>query len=163
LTQVPWIGYRYAANCLSWARQCAQRSIHVLPTHPTERLRHMKWILYIISVLWIVFGSCAILYTASTRRSLKNVIQNFDLKIIAALPLITGLLLLFAASASHYPWFVRLIGLLVIIKGVFIGLNPNKMVDAVNQWYIDTATDQSYRFFGIMFIILGTALLSWVA
>jgi uncharacterized protein YjeT (DUF2065 family) len=122
----------------------------------------MNWVLYVISILWIVFGSCAILYTASTRRSLNSVIQNLNLKIIAALPLITGLLLLVSASASHYPWFVRLIGLLIIVKGIFIGLNPSKMMDAVTQWFLHKATDQSYRFYGILFVILGTALLSWV-
>ena len=122
----------------------------------------MKWILYVISILWIVFGSCAILYTASTRRSLKKIIEGLDLKIIAIAPFIAGLLLLFSASASHYPWFIRLIGLLVVLKGIFIALNPNKMVDSINQWYIRTAADQSYRLFGILFIILGTALLSWV-
>jgi uncharacterized protein YjeT (DUF2065 family) len=122
----------------------------------------MKWILYAISMLWIVFGCCAILYTASTRRSLKNIIQGTDLKLIAVAPFLTGLLLLFAGSASHYPWFVRFIGLLVVIKGVFIALNPNKMMMAVSEWFIQTAADQSYRFFGILFIIVGTALFSWV-
>lgn len=122
----------------------------------------MKWILYAISMLWIILGCCAILYTASTRRYIKNIIHGTDLKLIAVVPLLTGLLLLFAGSASHYPWVVRFIGLIVVIKGVFIALNPNKMMTAINEWYIQTAADQSYRFFGILFIILGTALFSWV-
>jgi uncharacterized protein YjeT (DUF2065 family) len=122
----------------------------------------MKWILYAISILWIVFGAGTILYTASIRLTVKNILKSVDLKIIAAVPLIAGLLLLFSASASHYPWFIRLIGLLAVIKGIFIGLNPNKMMTAINEWYVHTATDQGYRFFGIIFIILGTALLSWV-
>jgi uncharacterized protein YjeT (DUF2065 family) len=122
----------------------------------------MKWILYAISILWIVFGSSAILYTASTRLTAKNILKSVDLKIIAAVPLIAGLLLLFAASAGHYPWFIRLVGFLAVIKGIFIGINPKKVMDEINRWYINTASDQSYRFFGIIFIILGTALLSWV-
>ena len=122
----------------------------------------MNWILYIISILWIVFGSCAILYTTSTRRAFKGVVEGFDLKIIAVLPALTGLLLLVAGSASHYPWFVRLIGLLAIIKGIVIALNPNKMVTAANGWFVRDATDQSYRFIGILFVIIGTALLSWI-
>jgi uncharacterized protein YjeT (DUF2065 family) len=122
----------------------------------------MNWILYIISILWIIFGSCAILYTTSTRRAFKSITEGLDLKIIAVLPALTGLLLLISASASHYPWFVRLIGLIAIIKGIGIALNPNKMVTGINDWFIRSATDQSYRFIGILFVILGTALLSWI-
>ena len=122
----------------------------------------MKWILYLISILWIVFGSCAVLYTTGTRDTMKNLLKSFNLKIIACIPLITGILMVFAATASHYPWLIRLVGLLAVIKGVFIILNPSKMVDKINQWYVNTASDQSYRLSGIIFIILGTAVLSWI-
>ena len=122
----------------------------------------MKWILYSISMLWIVFGSCAVLYTAETRGTMKNLIKSLNLKILAWIPLVTGLLMVFSAAASHYPWFIRLVGLLAVIKGVFIILNPSGMMEKINQWYVDAASDQTHRLSGIIYIILGTAVFSWI-
>jgi len=34
----------------------------------------------------------------------------------------------------------------------------NKIID----WYLNKATDQTYRFFGIVILIIGTAIFSWV-
>ena len=134
----------------------------IICTGQVERNLFMNWILYIISIFWIIFGSCAILYTTATRRALKGLVEGFDLKIIAVLPGLTGLLLLISASASHYPWFVRLIGLVAIIKGILIALNPGKMMAGISDRFVNFAMDQSYRFIGILFVILGTALLSWI-
>jgi uncharacterized protein YjeT (DUF2065 family) len=93
---------------------------------------------------------------------MKNLFKSFNLKILAVIPLVTGLLMVFSATASHYPWFIRLVGLLAVVKGVFIILNPNGMVENINQWYINTASDQTYRLSGIIYIILGTAVFSWI-
>jgi hypothetical protein len=122
----------------------------------------MKWILYVISILWVVFGACTVLYTAETRNTLNNLFKSFDLKILAWIPLVTGLLLVFSATASHYPWFIRLVGLMAVAKGVLIILNPNGMLEKINQWYINTASDQTYRLSGVIYIILGTAVFSWI-
>ena len=59
-------------------------------------------------------------------------------------------------------WFVRLIGLLAIGKGVFIYLNPNNKWGEISEAFLKTVTSQTYRFIGIIFIILGTALFSWI-
>ena len=122
----------------------------------------MKWILYTISILWVVFGACAVLYTAEIRNTVRNLFKSFNLKILAGIPLVAGLLLVFSATASHYPWFIRLVGLLAVAKGVFVILNPNGMVEKINQWYVNTASDQTYRLSGIVYIILGTAVFSWI-
>lgn len=122
----------------------------------------MNWILYVIGISWIIFGACMILYTDSIRRGLKTALEDLNTKAVAALPLIVGLLLVVAASASHYPWFVRLVGLIAVVKGILIAVNPQRIYNGIRDWFVLAALDQSYRFFGIVFIILGTAFISWV-
>jgi hypothetical protein len=122
----------------------------------------MKWILYAISLIWITFGACAILYTSETRNASQSMFKGIDHRIIAILPAVAGLLLLFAASASRNAWLLRLFGILGIIKGVFIFTNPNKLHDRVLDWYLESVSDQGWRLHGIVAIILGTAVLSWI-
>ena len=122
----------------------------------------MKWVLYLFSIIWIVFGSHAILYTSRQREILRKLLKTIHLKIIAVFPFAAGILLLSSSSASHYPWFIRLIGIIAIIKGLVIFLNPAGMADKLNDWYLNAVSDQTYRLYGIMSILLGSAVFSWV-
>jgi hypothetical protein len=122
----------------------------------------MPWILYLIGALWIAFGCCAVLYTDETRTTLSKWIEKSPPMLLAAGPAAIGLLLLITGSASNHAWFVRLIGLLAIGKGVFIYLNPNNKWGEISEAFLKTVTSQTYRFIGIIFIILGTALFSWI-
>ena len=122
----------------------------------------MKLFLYVISLVWIAIGSWAILYTIESRKVVKSIVKDTDRKILSVLPVIVGLLLLFSASASNNSWFIRLLGIMAVIKGVFIFLNPKNLYDEVISWYLNSVSDQTYRLFGIITIILGTAVLSWI-
>jgi len=90
------------------------------------------------------------------------IIKTTNLKIIAVLPFTAGILLLLRSSASHYPWFIRLIGIFAIIKGAFIFSNPNEIANKLNDWYLNSLSDQTFRLFGIIAILLGSAVFSWV-
>jgi len=54
----------------------------------------MRWILYAMSVLWIGFGSFAILHTTRTREKTVKLITEADAGILGALPIIGGILLI---------------------------------------------------------------------
>ena len=122
----------------------------------------MKWILYAISLIWITYGTCAVLYTGETRNAFRSMFKGTDHKILAVLPVVAGLLLIWAASASRNAWFIRLIGILGMVKGVFIFTNPHNMYDRVLDWFVESMSDQGLRLHGIIAIILGTAVLSWI-
>ena len=122
----------------------------------------MKWVLYAFSMAWICFGSLAILYTTPTRETLRNILKTDHLKPMATLPVLMGILLLISSSASHYPWFIRLLGLLAMAKGVFIFSISAEIADKLRDWYLDSMSDQTYRLCGIITIILGSALFSWI-
>jgi len=122
----------------------------------------MKWFLYAISLIWIAMGCCIILYTSETRKVVKRTLEGTDRRIISILPFIAGVLFLFAASASRNSWFIRCIGLISVLKGVVIFLNPKDIYDDIIDWYLNSLSDQTHRLFGIITLILGTAVLSWI-
>ena len=122
----------------------------------------MKLFLYAISFLCIAIGCCTILYTDETRNFMKRLFNQIDRKFLSVFEAIMGILLLVTATASHHPWFIRLIGLSAVIEGVIIFLIPKNLYDELINWYVDSLSDQTYRFFGALSLIIGTAMLSWV-
>ena len=122
----------------------------------------MAWFLYLVSAAWIAFGACTILYTTETRRMAKDLLFKTNRTIMASIPAIAGILFILSASASGLPWVMRLFGILGLLKGGFIYVNPQDLYNKTTTWYLETISDQAHRFFGIITIILGTAVFSWV-
>ena len=121
----------------------------------------MQWFLYLIGAAWIAFGCCAILYTDDVRALLRKYLETGPPLVPAAVAAVIGLLLLLSGSASNHAWFIRLLGLLGIGKGVFIYMNPGDKWTRLSKYY-QSAPDQTQRLFGIIAIIFGTALFSWI-
>ena len=121
----------------------------------------MKIILYAFSLIYIATGVCMILYTNETRNVFKQLVQ-MGLKAMAVIAFVMGLLLILAASASHYPWFLRVIGVLALAEGVLLFLNPQDIMAKIYDWFLEQASDQTFRAMGIVTVIFGTALISWI-
>jgi len=122
----------------------------------------MKWFLYAISFLWITAGSLSIIYTTESRNVMKRLFEKTDRKILSVFPTIIGVLLFISASWSLHSWFLRMLGIMAVIKGVIIFINPKNLYDEMMNWYLNSLSDQTYRFLGIVWIIIGTAILSWI-
>ena len=123
----------------------------------------MKWFLYAISFLWITAVSLSIIYTTESRNVMKRLFEKTDRKILSVFPAIIGILLFISASWSLHSWFLRILGIMAVIKGVIIFINPKNLYDEMMNWYLNSLSDQTYRFFGIVMIIIGTAVLSWIS
>ena len=122
----------------------------------------MKWFLYAIAVIWIGSGTWMILYSHESREVFKKLIKNLDRRILFTLPTVIGILLILSAPWSRQSWLIRLFGILAVIKGGFILWNPNNLYDKIMDWYLNSISDQTYRFFGIITLIFGTVILSWI-
>ena len=123
----------------------------------------MKWLLYAISFLWITAGAWFIIYTTESRNVIKRLFDKTDRKILSVFPAIIGILLFISASWSLHSWFLRMLGIIAVIKGGIIFFNPKNLYDEMMNWYLNSLSDQTYRFFGIVMIIIGTAVLSWIS
>jgi uncharacterized protein YjeT (DUF2065 family) len=122
----------------------------------------MAWFLYLISATWIAFGSCTILYTTETKMTAKTFISKIPPKFLAAIPFISGILFILAASASSHPGIIRMLGVIALLKGIFVFVNPANLRNKTMDWFLVSLSDQAHRIIGILSIILGTALLSWI-
>jgi uncharacterized protein YjeT (DUF2065 family) len=67
-----------------------------------------------------------------------------------------------AASHARNAGFIRLLGLIGVAKAGFIFANPQGLYEQVNNWLLNSASDQTFRLFGIISLILGTAIMSWI-
>ena len=121
----------------------------------------MKIILYAFSLTFIASGVCMILYTAESRNVFKRFVQ-MGMKALAIVAFLAGLLLIVSASASHYPWFLRVIGIFALAEGAMLLINPQDIMGRIYAWYLDEASEQTFRATGIITVIFGTALISWI-
>ena len=121
----------------------------------------MEWFIWLISVFWIAFGSLAILYTAPTRETTGRMVERLGRVPLGVLAAVFGLLLMVASRGSIQAGFIFLLGLLGLIKGGLFLWNPGGIYEKSVQWSLVTASDHTYRFMGIVSLILGTALISW--
>lgn len=121
----------------------------------------MKWFLYAISIFWVAAGSGLVLYTESWRRIFTKLLSGNNTKLFSIPAFLIGGLLIMASPASRNSWFVVVIGVIAIAKAAFLFLNPKNTVDRFMEWYLNKASNQIYRLFGIIVLILGTAILSW--
>lgn len=122
----------------------------------------MAWYLYLISIIWLAAGASAILYTADARNLARRALQDSNPTLMGSLPIIAGILLVLSVSATIHPWIVGTIGVLGIIKGGLMIYNPNNWYTKTIHWYLDEISDQTHRMFGIILLIFGTALISWI-
>lgn len=121
----------------------------------------MKYIVYLLGFLWVAAGAFAILYTDDYRAYFKGLMTRLDRKMLAIIPAVFGLLLLLAASSTTHAGFIAVIGFLGLAKGVVIYFNLGGLFDTSRNW-LDELSDQGYRLTGIIALVLGTVVISWI-
>jgi uncharacterized protein YjeT (DUF2065 family) len=121
----------------------------------------MKYIVYLLGFLWIAAGAIIILYPDDYKAFLKGLMTRLDRIYLAMIPAIFGLLLLFAATSTTHSWFIGMIGVLGIVKSVLIYFNPGGLFEISKKW-LDTLSDQGCRLVGIIALVLGTVVISWI-
>lgn len=122
----------------------------------------MKWFLYFMSIYFIVVGIILILYTDWLRKLLQKMLKSVNLRWLFPLPLIFGVLFILSRDLIFHPWFIIAIGILVIGKGIYFLLSPKKQFDTLLNWWINKAQDITFRFWGLIILVLGITLFSWI-
>jgi len=114
--------------------------------------------MYLIGLLWVIVGALMVFATDITRRKFVNkFLEIADMRKLAPIPIVLGVLLLFAASLNRYTLIIILLGLLAITKGIVAIVAPKK-VDNVIKW-CKKADNKIYKIFGVVMIILGSVVL----
>jgi uncharacterized protein YjeT (DUF2065 family) len=123
----------------------------------------MKILLGVISILWIIEATFLIIYTEGTRKFMEKAVSGINVKIWAILALIFGLIFMVATFyIKDMLWLAFIIGMIAIIKGVYLFVAPANQVKALIEWWFHKASGETVRLIGLIVIVLGTAVLSYL-
>jgi hypothetical protein len=122
----------------------------------------MIWFLYGVAFFWVAAGTLFILYTEESRRFLKVFMAGTKPRAFAFIAMVVGLLLIISAWASGAFWFILILGLLAIGKGVYFLFGPHGQITALLTWWIKSVQDRTHRLWGLIMVLLGMVILSWL-
>lgn len=121
----------------------------------------MTVLLYIISIIWIAVGVFLIIYTERYREVSKNVFSTDKLKVWAVVPLLFGAVLVVGAFFRREVfWLAFILGLIALLKGVYLIVGPSAQVRKLVEWWFEKASDRTIRLFGLIIFFLGSAIFS---
>ena len=122
----------------------------------------MQAIVYLLGFGHIALCTVLILYTTESVDLLKGMFRKTPLKTLSVIPAVYAILFLISASATSHPWIFRIIGLLAVVEAVVAFLDPQKIYSQMLDWYSDKVSEQANRLFGIIGVVFGTVILTWV-
>ncbi len=121
----------------------------------------MKYMVYLLGFAWVAAGAFAILYTDAYRTYVKRIANPKNRLWLALMAVVVGLLLILSASATTHAGLIAFIGVLGVVKGLLIYFNPADLMEKSITW-LQNLSDQGYRLIGIIALVLGTVVISWI-
>ena len=123
----------------------------------------MKALLYIIALWWIVSGTFLIVFTEKTREVFKKMFPAEKVKWLSVVPFIVGVVLIIGAFFNRgIFWLALVLGILGILKGVYLYMAPPQQTRALMDWWYLKAKPETIRFFGLITFVIGIALFSYL-
>ena len=122
----------------------------------------MGWFLYGVSVIFVVIGACVVLYTDWVRGRITWVLGHRQSHLFGLIPLIFGVLMAISAAWSEVFWLVLILGLIALAKGLYLLFARRSQIRVLAAWLAGRPSDQVVRFGGLIMVVLGTTLLSWI-
>ena len=123
----------------------------------------MKWILFAIAIFWIVLGTWANLYPVQVHERMRRLIERTNPRWAAILAFAVGIILMITApESSQGVGFIRLLGLLAMAKAVVLAVLSKERYQRFSNWWFDPVREQSWRVWGLVILILGVVVLSWL-
>ena len=108
--------------------------------------------LWCISIFWMAIGVTFVIIPSSLKKILK-LFSKLPKIALGGIPLILGLLLILSSSASSFSFYIAMLGMLGIVKGLSILLIPMDTLKTTVKWWLNQYP-ALYRFWGIVLIIL---------
>jgi len=123
----------------------------------------MKIFLYAIALLWIATGAFVVVFTERARDAFKRMFAVRNLRRLSVLPFVFGLVLIIGAFYQQKAfWFTLILGFLAICKGVYFYAAPPEQSKALMDWWIFKTRPETVRFMGLILLVLGIALFSYL-
>lgn len=117
----------------------------------------MKIFLCLISIFWLLAGIAFLLFPKQSKKLYANLIK--PVKGLGILPLLIGILFLWASSVSRIEVFIRVLGIIALIKGLLILLCPTSMLKSIFNYFLGRS-ERCWRIYGAIMVLLG-AVTGW--
>ncbi len=113
----------------------------------------MSWVLYLLIVLWGVFGVLALILPKKAKDLSLKVTHSGPYWIWGIIALIIAVLLWQSASLVSAPLFIQILAVLAGIKGLsLLFLSKSKMDSLLNYW--TGISDVFFRMLGVIMLVL---------
>ncbi|MCG6894347.1 MAG: hypothetical protein LJE65_12115 [Desulfobacteraceae bacterium] len=122
----------------------------------------MEVVVYLIGLSHVVLSALCILYARESMSWIQGLFKTYPLKYLSGIPLLYGFLFLISASAISYPWLFRFLGLLALCEAVVAFTNPQNLYGRLLDGYFENISERTHQLFGIIGVIFGTLVLTWV-
>ncbi|MFC1666376.1 hypothetical protein ACFL0P_00700 [Candidatus Omnitrophota bacterium] len=116
----------------------------------------MKIFLSFISIFWISIGTAFILFPKKSK-TLYTDLMNPVVKTAFILPLLFGVLFLWAHPVSRLALFIKVLGIISLIKGLFILISPVNMLESTISYFLG-CSEGCCRLYGVFVILLGVVV-----
>lgn len=120
----------------------------------------MIWFLYILAFVMVAGGSFLVLDTDRSRDFLQQVMDDASYRLWGITAILIGVLIIISSFWSSVTWFLFLLGLLGVGKGVFLLLAEETVIaNLADAWR--GISDRGLRLWGLITVITGIAILAW--
>jgi len=113
----------------------------------------MSWILYLLVVLWGIFGVLALILPKKAKDLSLKVTRSGPYWIWGIIALIMAILLWQSASLVSAPLLIQIFAVFAGIKGLCLLVLPKSKTDAMLNCWVNIS-DVFYRVLGIVLLIL---------
>jgi len=112
----------------------------------------MKIFLLSISIFWISLGIAFILFPLKLKTLYTHLVKPG--KALFILPLLVGVLFLWAYPVSRLGAFIRVLGIISLIKGIFILVCPVNVIKSTFTYFL-SRSEGIWRLYGVFMLVLG--------
>jgi hypothetical protein len=121
----------------------------------------MVWYLYVVAFLFIATGIFLILNSEHAVKLSRHFVESGNYRLWGLVTAVFGLLLSVSSFWSGVVWFLFVLGLMTGGMGVFMLIGQVERVDALLRVWEDIS-ERGFRFWGLILLVVGTAILSWI-
>ena len=121
----------------------------------------MIWYLYLVAFIFIAKGSFLVLYTDQALELGEAVLEKGNHRLWGMAGAVFGILLSIASFWSGVVWFLFLLGLLLAGLGLFVFIGEEEKVQPLLKTWTSMSS-AGLRLWGLILVVTGTAILSWI-
>lgn len=121
----------------------------------------MNTVLFVLGLIWVAAGTLLIVFTEGTLQVFRKMFFRENVKELSILAFAFGLFLVVASFfVTNTWWFVFLLGILGIAKGIYFFMAPQDQSRKLLVWWFEGAKPETIRFWGLLTFVLGMAVMA---